>query len=151
MALSFVTELNLWRRKRFRIRLDSIMYLSWFTATINTTVCWSSLFSTDLDRHQYELDPVNTVSSVCVFELFALCSSIFSENSGVYFPFLFTDHLQRSSIPVILGSVFLNVAVIRNDQTILRDQCAFPWRSKQRHQKQRLLLHHHLNYSCWWF
>ena len=87
MALSFVTELNLWRRKRFRIRLDSILYLSWFTATINTTVCWSSWFSTDLDGHQYELDPVNTMSLVCVFELFALCSSIFSENEEFTFPF----------------------------------------------------------------
>ena len=126
MALSFVRELNLWRRKRFRIRLDSILCLSLFTATINTTVCWSSLFSTDLDRHQYELDPVNTMSLVCVFELFALCSSIFSENSRVDFPFLFTDYLQRSSIPVILGSVFLNVAVIRNDQQFCAINVRFP-------------------------
>ena len=42
---------------------------------------------------------------------------------------------------MILGSVFLDVAVIRHDRTILRDQCGFPYlkkRSKQRHQQQRL-------------
>ena len=50
------------------------------------------------------------------------------ENSRVYFPFfLFTDCLQCSSIPVILGSVFLGVAVIRHDRIILHDQCVFPW------------------------
>ena len=55
-----------------------------------------------------------------------LCSSISLENSRVYFPFLFTDCLQWSSIPMILGSAFLDVAVIRHDRTILRDQCVFP-------------------------
>ena len=59
MAVSFVTNLNFWRRKLYNIGLDSFLYLSWFTATINTTVCLSRLFSTDLERHQYELDPVN--------------------------------------------------------------------------------------------
>ena len=41
------------------------------------------------------------------------------------FPFLSTDCLQWSSIPMMLGSVFLDVAVIRHDR-ILRDQCVFP-------------------------
>ena len=35
-----------------------------------------------------------------------LCSSIFLEKSRVYCPFLFTDCLQWSSIPMILASVF---------------------------------------------
>ena len=47
--------------------------------------------------------------------------SIILENSRVYFPFLFMDCLQWSSIPMILGSVYLNVAVIRHDRTILHD------------------------------
>ena len=41
------------------------------------------------------------------------------------FPFLSTDCLQWSSIPMMLGSVFLDVAVIWHDRTILRDQCVF--------------------------
>ena len=61
LAMSFVTKLNFWQRKRYRIRLDSFLYLSWFTVTINTTVCSSSVFSTDLERHHYQLDPVNPI------------------------------------------------------------------------------------------
>ena len=114
-AMSFVTKLNSWRRKHYKIRLDSFLYLSGFTAKINTTVCSSRLFSTDLERHQYELDPVNAMFLNC------LCWRIFLENSRVYFPFLSTDCLQWSSIPMMLGSVFLDVAVIRHDGTILRD------------------------------
>ena len=110
-AMSFVTKLNSWRRKHYKIRLDSFLYVSGFTAKINTTVCSSRLFSTDLERHlnQYELDPVNAMLLNC------LCSSIFLENSRVYFPLLSTDCLQWSSIPMMLGSVFLDVAVIRHD------------------------------------
>ena len=63
--------------------------------------------------------PVN--ATVCVRGCF------FSENSRVYFPFLFTDCLQWISIPMILGYVFIDGAVIRRDRTIsLRDQCVFP-------------------------
>ena len=61
VAMSFVTNLNFWRKKLYKIRLDSFLYLSEFTAKINMTVCWSRLFSTDLERHQYELDPVNAM------------------------------------------------------------------------------------------
>ena len=43
--MSFVTKLNSWRRKHCKIRLDSFLYLSVFTAKINTTVC-SSRFET---------------------------------------------------------------------------------------------------------
>ena len=50
-AMSFVTKLNSWRRKHSKIRLDSFLYLSRFTAKINTTVCSSRLLSTDLERH----------------------------------------------------------------------------------------------------
>ena len=120
MAMSFVTKLNFWWRKLYKIWLDFFLYLSWFTAMINMTVCSSRLFSTDLERHQYELDPVNAMFFTC------LCSSIFLENSRVYFPFLSTDCLQWSSIPMLLGSVFLNIVVIQHDQTILHDQCVFP-------------------------
>ena len=102
MAMSFVTKLNFWWRKLYKIWLDFFLYLSWFTAMINMTVCSSRLFSTDLERHQYELDPVNAMFFTC------LCSSIFLENSRVYFPFLSTDCLQWSSIPMMLGSVFLS-------------------------------------------
>ena len=49
-AMSFVTKLNSWRRKHNKIRLDSFLYLSGFTAKINTTVCSSRLFSTDFER-----------------------------------------------------------------------------------------------------
>ena len=42
-----------------------------------------------------------------------------------HFPSLFTDFLEWSSVPMILGYVFLDVAVIRHDRTILRDQCVF--------------------------
>ena len=45
-AMSFETKLNSWRRKHYKIRLDSFLYLSRFTAKINTTVC-----SSDLERH----------------------------------------------------------------------------------------------------
>ena len=50
-ATSFVTKLNSWRRRHYKIRLDFFLYLSGFTAKINTTVCSSRLFSTDLERH----------------------------------------------------------------------------------------------------
>ena len=50
-AMSFVTKLNSWRRKHYKIRLDSFLYLSGFTAKINTTVCSSRSFSADLERH----------------------------------------------------------------------------------------------------
>ena len=115
MAVSFVSKLNFWRRKLYKIGLDSFLYLSWFTAMINTTVCLSRLFSTDLERHQYELDPVNAMFVNC------LCLSISLENSRVYFPFLSTDCLQWSSIPMMLGSVFLDIAVIRHGRTIDRE------------------------------
>ena len=44
MAMSFDTKLHFWWRRHYRIWLDSSSYLAWFMATINTTVCWSSLF-----------------------------------------------------------------------------------------------------------
>ena len=69
---------------------------------------------------QMKQDPVNAMFLNC------LCSSIILENSRVYFPFLSTDCLQWSSIPMMLGSVFLDVAVIRHDRTILRDNVCFP-------------------------
>ena len=48
------------------------------------------------------------------------------ENSRVYIPSLFTDCLKWNSIPMILGSAFLKVAVIRrHNRTILR-KCVFP-------------------------
>ena len=50
------------------------------------------------------------------------CSSILLENGSVYFPFLSTDRLQWSSITMMPGSVFLDVAVIRHYRSILRDQ-----------------------------
>ena len=57
-AMSFVTK-----------RLDSFLYLSRFTAKINTTVCSSRLFSTDLERGTL----VRVRSCKChVFELFVL-------------------------------------------------------------------------------
>ena len=59
-----------------------------------------------------KVDPVN-VMSVCVQAyLLGLL-----ENSRVYIPSLFTDCLKWSSISVILGSVFLNVAVIQQHKT----------------------------------
>ena len=81
--------------------LDSFLSSSWFTATINTTVCSSRLFLRDLERHQYELDPVNVMFLNC------LCSSMFLENSRVYFPFLSTDCLQWNNIPMMLVLFFL--------------------------------------------
>ena len=81
IAMSFVTKLNFWRKKLCKTRLDPFLFLSWFTATINTTVCSSRLFSTNLQRHQYELDPVNALFLNC------LCSSIFLENSRVLLSF----------------------------------------------------------------
>ena len=63
MALIFLTKLNFWRRKLYRIWLDSSLPLSWFT-----TVCSSSLFLTDLERHQL-IDPAEChVFEVFVFE-----------------------------------------------------------------------------------
>ena len=44
IAMSFDTKLHFWWRRHYRIRLDSLLYLAWFMASINTTVCWSSLF-----------------------------------------------------------------------------------------------------------
>ena len=83
-----------------------------------TTVYSSSLFSTDLDSN----GPVRV--RFCgrhVYELFVFEHIL--ENSRVYFPLLFTDCLQWSRIPMILGSVFLDDAVIRHDRTNLRNQC----------------------------
>ena len=78
MAISFVTKLNFWRRKHYRIRLDFFLYIwSWFMAMINTTVCWSSLFSTDLKRHQYKLE----------FELFVFEHNYFWKTAEFTFPF----------------------------------------------------------------
>ena len=37
MGMSFVTKLNFWRRKIYKIRLDSFLSLSWFAAAVNTT------------------------------------------------------------------------------------------------------------------
>ena len=113
MAFSFLTKLNFWRRKLYRIWLDSFLHLSWFT-----TVCLSSLFLTDLERHQL-IDPVNAMSLNC------LCSSlfarIFGKQQSLLSLSLFYDCLEWSSIQMILDSVFLDAAVIRHDQTILRD------------------------------
>ena len=79
-----------------------------------------------------KVDPVN-VMSVCVQAyLLGLL-----ENSRVYIPSLFTDCLKWSSISVILGSVFLNVAVIQqHDQAIFPRSMSFP-KCKQRQQNQR--------------
>ena len=65
MAMSFVMRLDFWRKKCYRIWLDSFVHLSWFTQLINTTVCWTILFSMHLKRHHYELDPVNTLFFDC--------------------------------------------------------------------------------------
>ena len=132
MAMSFVTKLNLCHRKLYKIWLDSFLYLSWFTETIKTTVCSSRLFSTDLERHQCESDPVNAIFLNC------LCSSIFLENSRVYFPFLSKDCLQWNSIPMMLGSVFPDVAV-----SSVRSNNCVSLRSKQK----CLLFCQHLNYK----
>ena len=133
----FRTKLNFWRRKLYKIGLDSFLYLSWFTETIKTTICSSRLFSTDLERHQCESDPVNAIFLNC------LCSSIFLENSRVYFPFLSTDCLQWNSIPMMLASVFLDVSVssVRSNN-FARSMCA-SLRSKQK----CLLFCQHLNYK----
>ena len=58
------------------------------------------------------LDPVNAMCLNC------LCSSIFLEISRVYFPFLSTDCLQWSSIPMMLGSVLGNICF--SEQTSYR-------------------------------
>ena len=121
-------KLNLWRRKRYGMRLDSLLYLSWFTARIkHDRLLVYLVFNGLLERHQYESETVNAMFLNC------LCPNIFLENSRVYFPILFTDCLQWSSK---LRFVFLDVAVIRQDRTTLRDQCV-SLTSKQRHQKQR--------------
>ena len=119
MAMSFVTKVNFWRRKRYRIWLDSFLYSSWFTATNadkHNRFLVLLVLNGIKETQVWRLDPVNTMFLNC------LCSSIFLENSRVYFAFLFTD-----CWPVILGSVVLDVAVIRHDRTILGDQCvSFP-------------------------
>ena len=84
--------------------LCSIEYLSWFKATINTTVCSSSLFSKDLEGEPVRVRLCN------VFGLFCMCSSIFLENSRFYFPFLFTDCFN-GVVPMILGTNFLNTFI----------------------------------------
>ena len=91
-----MTRLSSWRRL---FRLPALVDNTLMTPSlmINTTVCSYSLFSTDLQTYQYQLDHVNSMFLNC------LCTSIFLENSKVYFPFLFTDCLQWSSIPMILG------------------------------------------------
>ena len=119
MAMSLVTKLNFWRRKRYRIWLDSVLYLAWFTATNadkHDRLLVLFVLNGIKETPVWRLHPVNTMF------LNFLCSSIFLENSRVYFPFRFTD-----CWPVILGSVVLDVAVIRHDGAILRDQCvSFP-------------------------
>ena len=119
MAMSFVTKVNFWRRKRYRIWLDSFLYLSWFTATNadkHDRLLVLFVLNGIKETPVWQLDSVNAMFLNCLF------SSIFLENSRVYFPFLFRD-----CWPVILGSVFLDVAVIRHDRTILRDHvCRFP-------------------------
>ena len=37
VGMSFVTKLNFWRKKIYKIRLDSFFSLSWFAAAVNTT------------------------------------------------------------------------------------------------------------------
>ena len=44
-AMSFVTKLNSWRRKHYKIRLDSFLYSSGFTAKINT-MGWDGILMT---------------------------------------------------------------------------------------------------------
>ena len=97
------------------------LFLFWSTARISTTVR-----SSDLQRHRCSYILCNAMSLNCYF---TVCVQQYLlgllENSRVYIPSLFTDCLKWNSIPMILGSAFLNVAVIRrHNRTILR-KCVF--------------------------
>ena len=48
---------------------NSARFLLVFSLIHGTTVCSSSLFSRDLERHQYELDPVNAMFWNCLYSL----------------------------------------------------------------------------------
>ena len=94
----------------------------------------------DLGRHYYELDPVNAMFLNCLW------SSIVLEKSRVYSPFLFTDCLHWSSIPMILGFVFINIALIQGDRTILHHVC-FPEIKTKTSKKASLLFCQPLSYN----
>ena len=132
MAMSFVTKVNFWPRKRYRIWLDSFLYLSWFTATNadkHNRLLVLLVLNGIKETPVWRLDPVNTMFLNC------LCSSIFLENSRVYFPFLFTDCWSSDT--------WFCCSRRRSDSArsnnFARPMCVVSLRSRQRHQKQRLL------------
>lgn len=62
--MSFMTKVKFWQRKRYRIRLDSFLYL--FHGNDKHDRFLVRLFRNGL-RHQYELDPVKAIfKTVCV-------------------------------------------------------------------------------------
>ena len=60
MAVSFVMKLKLLAKETLQ---NLARFPLAYILIINTTVCWTSLFSKDLKsvRHQYKLDPVNAM------------------------------------------------------------------------------------------
>ena len=68
---------------------------------------------------RYELD------SVVVMFMNCLCLSIFWKIAEFIFSLVSHGLLTMEQIPMILGSVFLDVAVIRHDRTNLCNQCVF--------------------------
>ena len=106
MAMRFLTKLNFWRMKLYKIRLDSFLYFILIHGNekhdrLPVQIVLNGLRY--LERYQYELHRVLPTrltapqgSSRMLNAMFfnCLCSSVFLENSRVYFPFLSTDSLQ---------------------------------------------------------
>ena len=99
-------ETKLWRMKLYKIRLDSFLYFILIHGNekhdrLPVQIVLNGLRY--LERYQYELHRVLPTrltapqgSSRMLNAMFfnCLCSSVFLENSRVYFPFLSTDSLQ---------------------------------------------------------
>ena len=54
---------------------------------------------------------------------------------------------MESSVPMILGSVFLDVAVFRHNRTIFNDQCVFPEDQNKHIRTASLLFCQHISFK----
>ena len=130
-TMSLVSKLKFWQRKRYRIRLDSFLYL--FHGNNKHDRLLVQLFRNGL-RRQYELDPVNAIfKTVCVRAYFwNMTEFTFPFNSqSAYNGVVYQWHL------VLFFSTSQRFGMIEQFSAIKWVLCA-SLSSKQRHQKQRL-------------
>ena len=130
-TMSLVSKLKFWQRKRYRIRLDSFLYL--FHGNNKHDRLLVQLFRKGL-RRQYELDPVNAIfKTVCVWAYFwNMTEFTFPFNSqSAYNGVVYQWYL------VLFFSTSQRFGMIEQFSAIKWVLCV-SLSSKQSHQKQRL-------------